>query len=391
MSFDFYAALQQAKAETKRKIASGVLTVDASASASTPTSSNRKLSRRECVGGDDNLADEFAEFDELMADDPLWTNSNNTCAGDSIFSNSTENETKNSQGIGVPPAAVAARPNDTDPTPGPTTTPDHVSGHTPGPAGNTIAIEAYINEPFEWEPSSFLCESKGVIDWNSHRVGSVPTLYYVRNFVSEDEESRMLQVAQRAPPSKWVHLSRRSLQMWGGTPDPQGMIPEPLPHWLKAINMRLHTSGLFEECAPNHVLLNKYLPGEGIMPHFDGSLYVPRVAILSLGSSTVMNFYRNYTDSKEEYVFVLFLFMFGACALLSVCTVLIPPPPSDIQCNPILSLRLVHISTANLHRHFLQSLVHFSYSKMNCTLTIYMAYLNAPPTLLSSTAVTLQR
>jgi alkylated DNA repair protein alkB family protein 6 len=36
---------------------------------------------------------------------------------------------------------------------------------------------------------------------------------------------------------------------------------------------------------PNHVLINEYKPGEGIMPHEDGSAYAPVVATVSLGST----------------------------------------------------------------------------------------------------------
>jgi alkylated DNA repair protein alkB family protein 6 len=36
--------------------------------------------------------------------------------------------------------------------------------------------------------------------------------------------------------------------------------------------------------------VNAYEPGEGILPHQDGPLYHPAVAILSLGASAVMHF-----------------------------------------------------------------------------------------------------
>ncbi|KAG8633614.1 hypothetical protein MANES_18G121700v8 [Manihot esculenta] len=48
-------------------------------------------------------------------------------------------------------------------------------------------------------------------------------------------------------------------------------------------------SGLFPS-AINHVLINEYLPDQGIMPHQDGPAYFPVVAILSLGSPVVMDF-----------------------------------------------------------------------------------------------------
>lgn len=44
---------------------------------------------------------------------------------------------------------------------------------------------------------------------------------------------------------------------------------------------------------PNHVLINEYHPDQGIMPHCDGPLYDPLVAILSLGSSVVFDFWKD--------------------------------------------------------------------------------------------------
>ena len=42
---------------------------------------------------------------------------------------------------------------------------------------------------------------------------------------------------------------------------------------------------------PNHVLINEYKPGQGIMPHEDGSAYFPVVATVSLGAPIVLNIY----------------------------------------------------------------------------------------------------
>ena len=43
--------------------------------------------------------------------------------------------------------------------------------------------------------------------------------------------------------------------------------------------------------APNHVLVNEYKPGEGILPHEDGSAYSPVVCTVSLGAHTVLDVY----------------------------------------------------------------------------------------------------
>ena len=50
----------------------------------------------------------------------------------------------------------------------------------------------------------------------------------------------------------------------------------------------------------NHVLLNEYQPGQGIMPHLDGLMFYPTISTISLGSSTVINFYSEASHSHGE-------------------------------------------------------------------------------------------
>ena len=69
--------------------------------------------------------------------------------------------------------------------------------------------------------------------------------------------------------------------------------------WLRLLLERLaHDTGAFGAAheQPNHVLLNAYLPGQGIMPHQDGPLYHPGVCIVSLGAPAIMRFTRKHCD-----------------------------------------------------------------------------------------------
>ena len=72
--------------------------------------------------------------------------------------------------------------------------------------------------------------------------------------------------------------------------------------WLEALLGRLaQETGVFGEGqAPNHVLLNAYLPGQGILPHQDGPLYHPGVCIVSLGAPAVMRFTRKRGAEEGE-------------------------------------------------------------------------------------------
>lgn len=118
------------------------------------------------------------------------------------------------------------------------------------------------------------------------------TAYYVPDFISEEEESHLLQQVYKTPKTKWTQLSGRRLQNWGGSPHPKGMLVEKLPDWLQAYCEKTSSLGAFSGKSANHVLVNEYKAGEGIMPHEDGGLYHPTVTTISLGSHTLLDFYR---------------------------------------------------------------------------------------------------
>jgi alkylated DNA repair protein alkB family protein 6 len=65
-----------------------------------------------------------------------------------------------------------------------------------------------------------------------------------------------------------------------------------LPSYLlNPIVERFHELGIFRDTVhgePNHVLINEYRRGEGIMPHEDGSAYAHVVATVSLGAPTCL-------------------------------------------------------------------------------------------------------
>lgn len=148
---------------------------------------------------------------------------------------------------------------------------------------------------------------------DSYRIEKCPnSAFYIPNFITEEEEKNLLQNVYDSPKSRWTHLKNRRLQNWGGIPDPKGMIQEKIPDWLNDQCTRIGNLGLFDSKMPNHVLINEYLSGQGIMPHEDGPLYFPTVTTISLGSYTLLDFYKpildNETDSLDErYMFSLFV------------------------------------------------------------------------------------
>ncbi|XP_057707484.1 alpha-ketoglutarate-dependent dioxygenase alkB homolog 6 [Corythoichthys intestinalis] len=130
--------------------------------------------------------------------------------------------------------------------------------------------------------------------------GAHPTVYYIPDFISEEEEAHLLQQIYQSPKPKWTQLSGRRLQNWGGLPHPKGMLEEKMPAWLNAYCHKVSSHGAFGGKTANHVLVNEYKPGEGIMPHEDGPLYYPTVTTINLGSHTLLDFYTPVGRSEDD-------------------------------------------------------------------------------------------
>lgn len=98
----------------------------------------------------------------------------------------------------------------------------------------------------------------------------------------------------------------RRLQNLGGIIHKQGLISAPLPSWLQPLVARLAAeTGIYGNVGgdvgqPNHVLVNAYQPGEGILPHEDGPLYHPAVAILGLGAPAVVRFAHKRSNTQAD-------------------------------------------------------------------------------------------
>lgn len=138
-------------------------------------------------------------------------------------------------------------------------------------------------------------------DLQKYIVTSVPPVaYYIPNFITEEEEYYLLQQVYKSPKTKWTQLSARRLQNWGGLPHPKGMIAETIPEWLQTYCEKISSLGAFGGKMANHVLVNEYKSGEGIMPHEDGPLYHPTVTTISLGSHTLLDFYNPISCDLQE-------------------------------------------------------------------------------------------
>ncbi|EED20109.1 conserved hypothetical protein [Talaromyces stipitatus ATCC 10500] len=121
--------------------------------------------------------------------------------------------------------------------------------------------------------------------------------YYIPNFITADEEEHILKQMNSVPLPRWTQLSHRRLQTWpSALTKLNALLAAPLPEWLHdpIISPRLEQLGCFSDAphkAPNHVLINEYCAGQGIMPHEDGPAYYPLVATVSLAAPIVLDLY----------------------------------------------------------------------------------------------------
>ncbi|XP_012530658.1 alpha-ketoglutarate-dependent dioxygenase alkB homolog 6 [Monomorium pharaonis] len=133
-------------------------------------------------------------------------------------------------------------------------------------------------------------------------VSEIPdTACYIPNFITEEEERQIIKYVNGVPQPKWTQLSHRRLQNWGGIPHPKGMIAEQIPDWLQRYIDKVAALDAFEKgVLPNHILINEYLSGQGIMAHSDGPLFYPVVTTISCGSHTLLDFYRRLETSEQQ-------------------------------------------------------------------------------------------
>lgn len=124
-------------------------------------------------------------------------------------------------------------------------------------------------------------------------VPDVPGLVYVPEYVSHAEEHELLHAVDCEP---WRTDWQRRRQVYGvAYSGPQAGAPlAPVPEWLSWLVARVRADGWLEAPVVN-VVINEYLPGQGIGPHRDHPGFGPHVAAISLGGATVLDL----ASSKE--------------------------------------------------------------------------------------------
>lgn len=166
----------------------------------------------------------------------------------------------------------------------------------------------------------------------THRIGcpkAIDSVFYAQNFLSAEQANEVTSWLKTIPEysqhgirkdvrlsereesiqhnGQWTHLkhARRKVALFDGS------ICN-LPPTLQRVSNTLVAVGAFPSShPPNHVLVNEYQPGEGIMPHTDGPAYESCTATISLGGSDVifklwprhneqLDYSPQFTESREK-------------------------------------------------------------------------------------------
>lgn len=130
-------------------------------------------------------------------------------------------------------------------------------------------------------------------------------LTYTADFISVQEQDFLLAQIDQQP---WLTDLKRRVQHYGYKYDYKARAVGndaylgPLPDWLLSISKKLHDDGIFPS-VPDQVIVNEYLPGQGISAHIDCvPCFADTIASLSLGSACVMEFSNPQTGEKQSIV-----------------------------------------------------------------------------------------
>lgn len=132
---------------------------------------------------------------------------------------------------------------------------------------------------------------------------TVPGLRLKPAWISAERERDLLAAIDALP---WDDGLRRRVQHHGYRYAYRGRKVEaaeplgPLPAWAAELAARLHAEAVFT-CPPDQVIVNEYLPGQGISAHIDCvPCFGPVVASLSLGSGATMALSHPDTGSRAD-------------------------------------------------------------------------------------------
>ncbi|RZM28871.1 MAG: hypothetical protein EOO88_07175 [Pedobacter sp.] len=122
---------------------------------------------------------------------------------------------------------------------------------------------------------------------------AVPGLFLYPNFITKEREEHLLTEIDN---QIWMIDYARRLQYYGfrnQLEEPYQLISIPLaiPKEIYSLSKEIVDQKLLE-LQPDQVIINEYVPGEGIRPHKDRNYYKNQICGINLGSNCIMGFIR---------------------------------------------------------------------------------------------------
>ncbi len=134
-------------------------------------------------------------------------------------------------------------------------------------------------------------------------IARVSGLKYIPEFITKEEHHELWQAINREP---WLTDLKRRVQHYGWKYDYKArsidysMFLGELPSWAKPFAERLTEFGYLSK-VPDQLIINEYLPGQGIANHVDCEpCFGETIISVSLGSNCVMDFINLKTKEKLE-------------------------------------------------------------------------------------------
>jgi alkylated DNA repair dioxygenase AlkB len=122
---------------------------------------------------------------------------------------------------------------------------------------------------------------------------AVPGLFLYPDFIDEAREKQLL---NEIDSNTWIVDYLRRLQYYGYRNEldkPYDLIEFPvvMPPLIHQLSQEIVAEGIVL-MQPDQVIINEYVPGEGIKPHKDRAYYENQICGVNLGSSCIMRFIR---------------------------------------------------------------------------------------------------
>jgi alkylated DNA repair dioxygenase AlkB len=121
---------------------------------------------------------------------------------------------------------------------------------------------------------------------------NISGLTYIPSYISSEYQEKLLKIIDT---QEWNLDLKRRTQHYGYKYDYTSRSIDPsyylgdMPYWIDELCSKLHRDAIFIE-KPDQVIINEYMPGQGIVPHLDcATCFGGIICSLSLASGCVMD------------------------------------------------------------------------------------------------------